>query len=210
MEREATVFVVDDDEAVRSSLKWLIESAGFGVETWGTAQEFLSAFNPNRHGCIVLDIRLPGMSGLELQQKLSGSGVQMPVIIITGHGDVPTAVRAMKNGAVELLEKPINDAVLLGKIREALEQDSKTRRQAQQDEAVETRISSLTLREKQVMDLVVAGRANKQIAQHLGITKKTVEAHRARVMRKMNAPTLADLVRTVTNHDTPDGQSSGN
>ncbi len=209
MEREATVFVVDDDEAVRSSLKWLIESAGFGVETWGSAQEFLGAFNPNRHGCIVLDIRLPGMSGLELQQKLSSNGVQMPVIIITGHGDVPTAVRAMKNGAVELLEKPINDSVLLGKIREAIEQDGKIRKQVQQDEAVGSRISSLTLREKQVMDLVVAGRANKQIAQHLGITKKTVEAHRARVMRKMNAPTLADLVRTVTHHEPPEGHSSG-
>jgi RNA polymerase sigma factor (sigma-70 family) len=194
---EPIVYVVDDDEAMRSSLKWLIESVGMRVETYGAADEFLSCYYPGRAGCLLLDVRMPGMSGLELQELLATRHAQLPVIIITGHGDVPMAVRAMKAGAVDFIEKPFNDESLLDAIRHALavavEQRSVHSRQAE----VATRLALLTPREHEVMEMVAEGKSNKEIANALGVSAKTVEAHRARVMEKMQAHSLAELVRMV-------------
>jgi len=194
---EPVVYVVDDDEAMRSSLKWLIESVGLRVETFGSADEFLSCYYPGRAGCLLLDVRMPGMSGLDLQEYLTNRHIQLPVIIITGHGDVPLAVRAMKSGARDFIEKPFNDEALLDAIRHALalaaEQRSVQARQAE----IATRLALLTPREHEVMEMVADGRSNKEIANTLGVSAKTVEAHRARVMEKMEARSLAELVRMV-------------
>ncbi len=190
-----TVFVVDDDAAVRDSLSWLIKSVGLNVETFGSAQEFLNACTPNRAGCLVLDVRMPGMSGLDLQEKLAGQRIFLPVIIITGHGDVPMAVRTVKSGAFDFIEKPFNDQVLLDRIQQALEKDAEQRiHQAEHDE-ISRRIGKLTPREKEVMDMVVGGNPNKIIASELGISCRTVEIHRGRVMEKMQANSLSDLMR---------------
>lgn len=190
-----TVFVVDDDAAVRDSLSWLIKSVGLNVETFGSAQEFLNACTPNRAGCLVLDVRMPGMSGLDLQEKLAGQRIFLPVIIITGHGDVPMAVRTVKSGAFDFIEKPFNDQVLLDRIQQALEKDAEQRiHQAEHDE-ISRRINKLTPREKEVMDMVVGGNPNKIIASELGISCRTVEIHRGRVMEKMQANSLSDLMR---------------
>lgn len=190
-----TVFVVDDDAAVRDSLSWLIKSVGLNVETFGSAQEFLNACTPSRAGCLVLDVRMPGMSGLDLQEKLAGQRIFLPVIIITGHGDVPMAVRTVKSGAFDFIEKPFNDQVLLDRIQQALEKDAEQRiHQAEHDE-ISRRINKLTPREKEVMDMVVGGNPNKIIASELGISCRTVEIHRGRVMEKMQANSLSDLMR---------------
>jgi len=197
MSREETVFVVDDDQAMRSSLQWLIESMGMHVETYESAQAFLDAYYPGRAGCLLLDVRMPGMSGLELQAYLARREHRIPVIIITGHGDVSMAVKAMKNGAVDFIEKPFDDEALIVSIRNALQHDEKQRALRSQRADIAARMAELTPREHQVMSMVTDGRANKEIATALGVSAKTVEVHRARVMDKMRADSLAELVRMV-------------
>lgn len=201
MTSQPTVFVVDDDKAVRESLCWLIESVGMSVEAFSSAQTFLDAFDPERPGCLVVDVRLPGMSGLELQAKLAEDKHTLPVIIITGHGDVPSAVRAMKVGAIDFIEKPFSDQLLLERIRHAVEVDAGNRRSRHEQLDLVERLQRLTPREKQVLDLVVSGQPNKQIAQELGLSPKTVEVHRANVMLKMRAKNVAHLVRMVMSHE---------
>jgi len=195
MNGQANVFVVDDDQAMRNSLKWLIESVGMHVETFASATDFIHNYYPGRAGCLLLDVRMPGMSGLELQQHFLENQINIPIIIITGHGDVPMAVRAMKSGAVDFIEKPFNDEMLLESIRNALNLDVE-RRAAQAGRAeVAARLAQLTPREHEVMEMVTDGKSNKDIAHTLGVSAKTVEAHRARVMEKMSARSLADLVK---------------
>jgi two-component system, LuxR family, response regulator FixJ len=191
----SAVFVVDDDQAMRNSLKWLIESVGFQVESFASADEFLRQYQPGRAGCLVLDVRMPGMSGLDLQEYLSEKGMYIPVVIITGHGDVPMAVRAMKHGAVDFIEKPFNDEVLLDAIRRAIAHEEQQRLQQTEHLQLQRRLDSLTPREHEVMTMVTEGKSNKEIANMLGVSAKTVEAHRARVMEKMQAGSLAELVR---------------
>ncbi len=197
MSPDPTVFVVDDDQAMRSSLKWLIESVGLKVEVYATAGEFMLNYYPGRSGCLLLDVRMPGMSGLELQEHLVRRQIHIPVIIITGHGDVPMAVRAMKAGAVDFIEKPFNDELLLESIRKALAADEKQRGLQSQRASIASRLAHLTPREHEVMEMVTEGRSNKEIALDLSVSAKTVEAHRARVMEKMEAASLAELVRMV-------------
>jgi RNA polymerase sigma factor (sigma-70 family) len=195
MNNKPTVFVVDDDLAMRNSLKWLIESVAMQVETYESADEFIKSYYPGRSGCLLLDVRMPGMSGLELQEYLTEHMISIPIIIITGHGDVPMAIRAMKAGAVDFIEKPFNDELLLESIRHALNLDEEQRDRQFQRAEIATRLASLTPREHEVMAMVTGGKANKEIASALGVSTKTVEAHRARVMEKMQAPSLAELVR---------------
>ncbi|MCB1760557.1 MAG: response regulator transcription factor [Gammaproteobacteria bacterium] len=195
MSSKPNVFVVDDDQAMRNSLKWLIESVGMGVETFSTADEFIRSYYPGRAGCLLLDVRMPGMSGLELQEHFIKHQINIPIIIITGHGDVPMAVRAMKAGAVDFIEKPFNDELLLESIRNALNLDVEQRALQAERAEIATRLANLTPREHEVMEMVTEGRANKEIAQTLGVSAKTVEAHRSRVMEKMQADSLADLVK---------------
>ena len=190
-----TVFVVDDDQAVRDSLRWLIESVGHKVETFDNARDLLASLAFGRAGCLVLDVRMPGMSGLDLQEALKNKDIQIPIIIVTGHGDVPMAVRAMKAGALDFIEKPFSDQLLLECIEKALSVDADRCDQRQYLHGVQTRYRTLTPREKEVMREVVAGYANKVIAYDLGVSMKTVEAHRGKVMRKMKARSLPDLVK---------------
>ena len=197
MKSEPRVFVVDDDQAMRSSLEWLIESIGMKVKTYSSADEFLRSYYPGRAGCLLLDVRMPGMSGLDLQAHLAREDSRLPVIIITGHGDVAMAVKAMKAGAVDFIEKPFHDEDLLSSIRNALAFDEKQRSLQSQRAEIATRLAELTPREHEVMEMVTEGLANKEIAASLGVTAKTVEAHRARVMDKMQAGSLAELVRMV-------------
>ena len=194
---KATVFVVDDDQAMRNSLKWLIESVGVQVESFASADEFLVQYQPGRHGCLVLDVRMPGMSGLDLQEQLAQQNINIPVVIITGHGDVPMAVRAMKSGAIDFIEKPFNDEVLLDAIRRALAFGEQQRSHQIEHRQIQQRLQHLTPREREVMVMVTEGRSNKEIANSLGVSAKTIEAHRARVMEKMQAGSLAELVRMV-------------
>jgi two-component system response regulator FixJ len=195
MSSSPTVFVVDDDQAMRQSLKWLIESVGMAVETYGSADEFMHNYYPGRAGCLLLDVRMPGMSGLELQQHFLDHEIRIPIIIITGHGDVPMAVRAMKAGAVDFIEKPFNDELLLESIRNALVYDFEQRTTQSERAEIAARLDQLTPREHEVMEMVTDGRSNKDIAAALGVSAKTVEAHRARVMEKMRADSLPDLVK---------------
>jgi two-component system, LuxR family, response regulator FixJ len=197
MSREETVFVVDDDQAMRSSLQWLIESMGMRVETYASAQDFLDAYYPGRAGCLLLDVRMPGMSGLELQAYLARREQRIPVIMITGHGDVTMAVKAMKSGAVDFIEKPFDDEALIVSIKNALQHDEKRRALRAQRADIAARMAELTPREHEVMLMVTDGRSNKEIATALGVSAKTVEVHRARVMDKMRADSLAELVRMV-------------
>jgi RNA polymerase sigma factor (sigma-70 family) len=201
---KATVFVVDDDQAMRNSLKWLIESVGVQVESFASADEFLRHYQAGRPGCLVADVRMPGMSGLDLQDYLVEHGIRIPVVIITGHGDVPMAVRAMKSGAVDFIEKPFNDEALLDAIRRAVAFEEQQRSYESEHHQVQQRLASLTPREHEVMDMVTEGKSNKEIANTLGVSAKTIEAHRARVMEKMHAGSLAELVRmalTVSNNN---------
>jgi FixJ family two-component response regulator len=196
-EKPATVFVVDDDEAVRTSLRLLLKSVGLPVETFASAQEFLDQFDPNRAGCLVLDIRMPGMSGLELQQQLNDRHSIMPIVFITGHGDVPMAVEAMQAGAVDFIQKPFRDQDLIDRINRALEKDREMRAALRERDEIRRRMSQLTPREREVLELVTQGKANKVIAGDLNVSQRTVEIHRARVMEKMGANSLAHLVRMV-------------
>ncbi len=195
MTKETTVFVVDDDQAMRNSLQWLIESVGMQVEVYASADDFLSNYYPGRAGCLLLDVRMPGMSGLDLQERFVRQHIRIPIIIITGHGDVPMAVRAMKAGATDFIEKPFNDELLLDSLRNALELDAKQRQVQEQRSEIAARLGQLTPRELEVMGMVTDGRSNKEIANGLDVSAKTVEAHRARVMEKMQAHSLAELVK---------------
>lgn len=192
---KGTVFVVDDDEAMRNSLRWLIESAELQVETFDSAQAFLDGYYPGRSGCLLLDVRMPGMNGLELQSQLWSRDITLPVIVITGHGDVAMAVKAMKAGALDFIEKPFNDETLLDSIQRALMTDVELRESRATRAEIAARMAHLTRREHEVMEMVTAGKSNKEIAADLDVSSKTVEAHRARVMEKMEARSLAELVR---------------
>ena len=189
------VFVVDDDTSLRESLKNLIRSVGLRVEAFASAQEFLRSKRPNVPSCLVLDVRLPGLSGLDLQKRMAEADVEIPIIFITGHGDIPMTVQAMKAGAVEFLTKPFRDQDLLDSIQQALERDRKAREQRAEIEGLRRRFDLLTPREGEVMALMVAGLLNKQIAAELGASETTVKIHRHRVMEKLGAGSLAELVR---------------
>ena len=192
---DAIVFVVDDDSSVRSALKRLIKSVGHKVTTFSSAREFLDHDHPDAPSCLVLDIRMPGLSGLELQEQMAALGLNMPIIFITGHGNIPTSVRAMKAGAVDFLEKPFDDQALIDAINQAIEKDTQEKREQTEIRDIKQRVASLTPREYEVFSLVVTGMLNKQIAFDLGTSEKTIKVHRARVMQKMSAESLADLVR---------------
>jgi two-component system response regulator FixJ len=191
------VYVVDDDEAIRDSLRFLLKSVGLESETFPSAPEFLQTFDPSRHGCLIADIRMPGMSGLELQQELNSRHIELPLIFITGHGDVPMAVNAMKAGAADFIQKPFRDQELLDRIHKALQRDLERSASRQEELEIRKRLATLTARETEVMEKVVQGCANKVIALDLGVSQRTVELHRARVMHKMGVRALADLVRLV-------------
>jgi len=193
--RAPTVFVVDDDEAVRSSLRLLLKSQGIPAVAHGSATEFLAAYDPEQPGCVILDVRMPGMSGLELQDELNRRGVIIPVIFITGHGDVPMAVEAMQHGAVDFLQKPFSDQDLTDRIRRALTTDLRNRALLDEKDRIHARLAALTPREMQVLRLVTLGNSNKVIAADLGVSQRTVEIHRAHLMEKMGARSLAHLVR---------------
>jgi FixJ family two-component response regulator len=196
-DKPATVFIVDDDQEVRQALALLMESVGLHVETFESGNDFLRQFDPARPGCMILDVRMPGMSGLELQARLAAEAIHPPVIIITGHGDVPMAVRAVQAGAVDFIEKPFNDQALLDSVHRALDLDARKRGRASKLAEIRSRLETLTPREQEVMKLVVAGKRNKVIALELSVSQSTVEAHRARVMEKMEARSLSDLMRMV-------------
>jgi two-component system response regulator FixJ len=191
------VFVVDDDADARDSLCALLESAGVAAEAHESARAFLTAYQPGRPGCLIADIRMPDMDGLELQEELNRRDAGLPVIVVTGHADVPLAVRAMKAGAVDLIEKPYDDELLLASVRRALARAQGAREQAVAVEAAKMRIATLSARERQVLELLVAGQPNKIIAFELDISPRTVEIHRAHVMEKMEAKSLSDLVRAA-------------
>mgnify|MGYP005816785891 CR=1 FL=1 len=190
-----TVFVVDDDDGVRSSLGILLDAAGYSAVPFASATEFLAAYDPERQGCLLLDMRMPGMTGMELLQELAHRGAFLPVIFITGHGDVPMAVEAMKSGAFDFLQKPFSPQDLLERIERALVADTEARQELSKIGDLRRRHATLTPREKEVMALIVAGHANKVIAQDLGLSERTVEIHRARVMEKMATRSVAHLVR---------------
>ena len=193
----ACVFVVDDDEAVRDSLHWLLEANGFNVRAFASAEAFLAEQGTDVIGCLLLDVRMPGMSGLELHDELARRGSTLPLIFITGHGDVPMAVTSMKKGAADFLEKPFNDEQLCALVRQCLNRSALARADESAERLAGERLERLTLRERQVLDLIVAGRLNKQIADDLDISIKTVEAHRANIMTKLDARTMADLMKTA-------------
>lgn len=196
-EPNPTVFIVDDDDALRGALCGLLTAVGLHAEAYPTAEAFLEALDPERPGCVVLDIKMPGMGGLALQEHLGQSGCPLPVIILTGHADVPVAVRCVRAGAVGFLEKPVTRDTLVAAIDEALKVNQMTLADHRQRRRVVERIASLTEREGQVMRLLVRGMANKMIADHLGISARTVEVHRARVMEKTGAGSVAELVEMV-------------
>jgi FixJ family two-component response regulator len=194
---EPTVFIVDDDQEVREAIQLLMKSVGLEARSFDSAQTYLAQFDPGHPGCLILDVRMKGMSGLDLQQRLAQAPIHPPVIIITGHGDVPMAVRAVKAGAVDFIEKPFNDQTLLDAVHRAFDQDARNRGQASRLADIEERLTRLTPREREILDQVIAGKRNKVISLDLGISQSTVEAHRAKVMEKMEARSLSDLMRMM-------------
>jgi FixJ family two-component response regulator len=193
--RVPTVFIVDDDEAVRSSLQLLLKSLGLPAVTYVSAMEFLAAYAPEQPGCVILDVRMPGMSGIEMQDELNRRGAVIPVIFITGHGDVPMAVEAMQQGAFDFLQKPFHEQDLIDRVRRALANDLANRAHLDEIARIRAHVAALTPREKQVLRLVTQGKPNKVIAGDLGLSQRTVEIHRAHLMQKMEASSLAQLVR---------------
>jgi RNA polymerase sigma factor (sigma-70 family) len=191
------VYVVDDDEAVRDSLKWLLEGVSYTVRTFDSAESFLAGFDPQAIACLVLDVRMPGMSGLELQEDLLSRKVDLPLIFITGHGDVPMAVNTMKKGAADFIEKPFDQAKLKAQVERMLAQARDVASRRERERINQALLARLTPREQQVLERIMAGRLNKQIADDLGISIKTVEAHRANIMDKLKANTVADLMRVA-------------
>jgi two-component system, LuxR family, response regulator FixJ len=201
--KNAIVMVVDDDAGVRNAMRTLLKSVGLTSQLYPSAQEFLAAFDPAQPGCALLDIRMPGMSGLELQQELNLRGATMPIIFMTGHGDIPMAVEAMQHGAFDFLQKPFRDQDLLDRIQKAIARDAKLRESLGEHARIRTHLDSLTDREREVLDLLIQGKQNKVIAQVLDVSPRTIEIHRARVMEKMNAESVAELVRMMMNLNRP-------
>lgn len=199
---ETTVFIIDDDEEVRSAMVLLMESVGLSAKAFISATEFLKEFDPKIPGCIVTDVRMPGMSGLDMQKKLNEIGAHPQIIIITGHGDIPMAVDAMREGALDFIEKPFNDQRLLDSVHRAIEKDAAERGIAMRLAEIQDRVASLTRREKEVMELITQGKRNKIIADELCVSQSTVEAHRAKVMEKMQADSLSELMRMVLSLET--------
>jgi len=193
----ATVFVVDDDGAVRDALSMLIRSIGLPVESFADAAAFLAAHDPERPGCLVLDVRMPGMSGLELQERLNGMASPLPILFISGHGDVPVAVHAMRNGAVDFLQKPFDEQALIDSIHRSIERDRRIRGKLRDRQAILHAMEGLTPREREVLDRIVEGAPNKAVAYDLEVSERTVEIHRSRAMKKMGAESLAELVQMV-------------
>jgi len=198
-ESDAIIAIVDDDPSVRQGLQRLIRSAGWKPETFGSAQEFLDRRRTETPSCLVLDLQLPGLSGLDLQKQMAEAGLETPIVFLTGHGDIPASVKAMKAGAIEFLTKPVDEEDLLRAIQEAIERDRRTRKQHAQLNDLRDRYQCLTAREQEVMRQVISGLLNKQIAAELKITEDTVKFHRGHIMRKMQADSLADLVRMAEN-----------
>lgn len=197
MKSGSMVLVVDDDSGVRNAMRSLLKSVGLESTLFSSAQEFLAAYQPSQAGCLVLDIRMPGMSGLELQQQLNLRGATIPVIFMTGHGDIPMAVEAMQHGAFDFLQKPFRDQDLLDRIQRALVKDQELRKSLGEHARIKAHLDSLTPREREVLDLMTQGKQNKAIAQDLDVSPRTIEIHRARVLEKMNAQSVAELVRMV-------------
>ena len=195
-----TAYVVDDDEAIRTLWRWLMESNGIAVQTFNTAAEFIAAYKEGGLACLVLDVRLPGMSGLELQEYLKREGIEIPIVFVSGHGDVPTAVSAIKGGAVDFIQKPFGYREVLAIIQRAFERDAEIREKRAKRSQVTERVAALTEREREVMQRVIEGKLNKVIADELGISVKTVEFHRAKVMEKMGADSVAALVQLMMQH----------
>jgi FixJ family two-component response regulator len=193
----ATVIVVDDDTGVRNSMRILLKSVGLNCTLFASAQEFLGAYQPSQQGCLVLDIRMPGMSGLELQQELNLRGAVIPVIFMSGHGDIPMAVEAIQHGAFDFLQKPIREQDLLDRIQRAITKDGELRKSLGEHARIQSHLDSLTPREREVLDLMTLGKQNKAIAQDLAVSPRTIEIHRARVMEKMSAHSVAELVRMM-------------
>jgi FixJ family two-component response regulator len=200
---DGIVFVVDDDSSIREAIKNLVSLEGLRVETFGTAQDFLRSERPDLPGCVVLDVELPGLSGLDLQRELTAHGIKLPIVFITGYGDIPMSVRAMKAGAMEFLTKPFRDQDLLDAIHQALERDHVARQHSREIAELRERFETLTSREREVMSMVVAGMLNKQIGFELGISEVTVKIHRGRMMNKMGAQSVAELVRMTERLEIP-------
>ena len=204
-----TAFVVDDDAAIRTLWRWLMESNGIGVRTFANAAEFIAGYDAHAPGCLVLDLKLPGMSGLELQEYLVRERVDIPIVIVTGHADVPTAVAALKSGAVDLIEKPFDYRDVVSVVRKAFARDAENRERRARDQQIRSRIASLTERERAVLQRVMEGKANKVIAADLDISIKTVEVHRSKLMEKMGVGSVAELVQVTLGFSPMDGPSQG-
>jgi len=200
MTRDPTVFVVDDDPEVQDALRWLVESVALPVETFGSAEVFVDGVDPDRPGCLLLDVRMPGMGGLRLLENLRSLDIRLPVIVLTGHGDVPVAVRAMKAGAIDFVEKPCADQDLLDRIYNALQRDAELRAKAARRAAIKEQLEALTPREREILERLVKGQANKVIAVELDISERTVESHRRHIKEKLKVRTLAELAQIALQH----------